>query len=208
MDETGPSHRRRWAAVWGRTAGAATRLLVLSVLVGPGTAVRPLAVSGLVAADPTAPRAGAAGAGVEPGAVYGWPLRPPPTVVTPFGAPDDPYGPGHRGVDLAGSPGQQVLAARSGTVSFAGTVAGHGVVAVDHDDGLRTTYEPLDPAVTAGQHVDGGAVLGLLQPGHPGCSGTCLHWGVRRDRLTYLDPLVLLGPPHVRLLPVPVPWPG
>jgi hypothetical protein len=32
---------------------------------------------------------------------------------------------------------------------------------------------------------------------------------VRRDRLEYLDPLVLLRPLRVRLLPVPVPepWP-
>jgi hypothetical protein len=30
---------------------------------------------------------------------------------------------------------------------------------------------------------------------------------VRRDRLEYLDPLVLLRPPRVRLLPVPEPWP-
>ncbi len=98
-----------------------------------------------------------------------------------------------------------MLAARAGSVSFAGPVAGHGVVALGHDAGVRPTYEPLDPAVTVGQHVDAGAVLGLLLPGHHGCPGPCLHWGVRRDRLTYLDPLILLGPRHVRLLPVPVP---
>lgn len=92
---------------------------------------------------------------------------------------------------------------------FAGPVAGHGVVSVQHDDGLRTTYEPITPVVTAGAMVQAGTVIGLLQAGHPGCpADACLHWGVRRERLDYLDPLVLLRPPHVRLLPVPDPWPG
>jgi len=88
---------------------------------------------------------------------------------------------------------------------FAGPVAGRGVVSVQHDDGLRTTYEPVLPAVAAGAIVAAGEVIGVLEPGHPGCpDAACLHWGVRRDRIDYLDPLVLLRPPRVRLLPVPV----
>ncbi|WP_240157423.1 murein hydrolase activator EnvC family protein [Pseudonocardia broussonetiae] len=142
-----------------------------------------------------------------PGARYAWPLLPVPQVRRPFRAPEHAYGPGHRGVDLAGVPGQAVLAARGGTVVFAGPVGGRSLVSVQHDDGLRTTYEPVAPAVTAGTVVAAGAVLGVLEPGHPGCPD-CLHWGVRRDRTEYLDPLVLLRPPRVRLLPVPVPWPG
>jgi murein DD-endopeptidase MepM/ murein hydrolase activator NlpD len=143
-----------------------------------------------------------------PGAAYAWPLAPAPVVLIPFRAPAHPYGPGHRGVDLAGSPDLPVLAARAGTVVFAGAVAGRGVVSVRHVDGLRTTYEPVRPVVQAGARVAAGAVLGLLEPGHPGCPApACLHWGVRRDRAEYLDPLVLLRPARVRLLPVPVPWP-
>ncbi len=108
-----------------------------------------------------------------------------------------------------GAAGQPVLAARSGTVVFAGPVGGRGVVSVRHDDGLRTTYEPIRPAVPAGAVVGAGDVIGLLEPGHPGCAGAvCLHWGVRRGRLEYLDPLVLLRSPEERLLPVPDPWPA
>jgi murein DD-endopeptidase MepM/ murein hydrolase activator NlpD len=108
-----------------------------------------------------------------------------------------------------GAAGQPVLAARSGTVVFAGPVGGRGVVSVRHDDGLRTTYEPVRAAVPAGAAVGAGDVIGLLEPGHPGCAGAvCLHWGVRRGHLEYLDPLVLLRPPEVRLLPVPDPWPA
>lgn len=149
------------------------------------------------------------GAGVPaPGARYAWPLVPAPTVLAPFRAPEHVFGPGHRGVDLAGVPGQPVMAARGGIVVFAGQVAGRSVVSIDHDDGLRTTYEPLSPLVRAGAVVHAGDVAGLLEPGHPDCPApACLHWGVRRDRTEYLDPLVLLRPPRVRLLPVPVPWP-
>ncbi|MGQ0575391.1 MAG: M23 family metallopeptidase [Pseudonocardia sp.] len=142
-----------------------------------------------------------------PGARYAWPLLPPPAVPTPFDEPVDPFGRGHRGVDLAGAPGQAVLAAAAGTVVHAGPLAGRGVVSVQHTDGLRTTYEPVSTAVAPGAVVARGDVIGTLDPGHPGCRGTCLHWGVRRDRLDYLDPLVLLRPPRVRLLPAPDPWP-
>lgn len=157
------------------------------------------------AGDPLPPP----GSGVPaPGAGYAWPLLPTPTVLTPFRAPTHAYGPGHRGVDLAGFARQPVLAARAGSVVFAGQVAGHGVVSVQHDDGLRTTYEPLSPTVAAGAVVRAGDVIGLLAPGHAGCpAAVCLHWGVRRDRLDYLDPLVLLRAARVRLLPVPDPWP-
>lgn len=149
-----------------------------------------------------------AGAGaVAPGARYAWPMLPPPPVVTAFDEPADPYGRGHRGVDLAGTPGQAVLAADAGVIVHAGPLAGRGVVSVQHPDGLRTTYEPVTPVVTPGAVVSRGAVLGVLEPGHPGCPRACLHWGVRRDRRDYVDPLVLLRPPRVRLLPVPDSWP-
>jgi murein DD-endopeptidase MepM/ murein hydrolase activator NlpD len=125
-------------------------------------------------------------------------------IATRFRAPPHPYGRGHRGVDLVGAAGQPVLAARAGTVVFAGPVGTRTVVSVDHDDGLRTTYEPVRPAVRPGAVVRAGDVLGQLEPGHPGCpAAVCLHWGVRRGAQEYLDPLVLLRPPRVRLLPVP-----
>jgi len=83
-------------------------------------------------------------------------------------------------------------------------VAGRPVVSVDHAGGLRTTYEPVDPSVAAGQRVARGSPIGLLQIGHPGCPvQACLHWGLRRGE-TYLAPMLLLRPPRVRLLP-PVP---
>ena len=127
-------------------------------------------------------------------------IRPVPgRVVRFFDPPEHPYGPGHRGVDLAAEPGDTVRAALSGTVAFAGPVAGRGWVTVDHGGGLRTTYGDLDPSVEAGATVVAGEVVGHLAEGvgH-------LDWGARLARVgdggstgptgvgDYIDPLSLL----------------
>ncbi|SCE64926.1 Peptidase family M23 [Micromonospora mirobrigensis] len=125
-----------------------------------------------------------------------------------FAPPPRPWLPGHRGVDLAGGPGAVVRAPRPGVVLFAGSVAGRPVVTVGHAGGLRTTYEPVRPAVRVGEVVVAGATLGALLPGHAGCPvAACLHWGLRRGA-EYLDPLALVGAGPVRLLPVDLPPAG
>lgn len=132
---------------------------------------------------------------------FDWPLRPAPRVSRPFQPPSRPYGPGHRGADLVGAEGRDVLAAGAGVVVYAAPLADRGVVSVDHAGGLRTTYEPVATRVRAGQVVARGEVIGTLEAGHAGCPApACLHWGLRRDR-EYLDPLLLVRPAHVRLLP-------
>lgn len=129
-----------------------------------------------------------------------WPLSPVPEVAEGFDPPDSRWGPGHRGVDLAGSVGQPVRAALPGRVSFAGTLAGRGVVVVDHG-ATRTTYEPVDRTVSVGDTVAAGDRIGTLQLGGSHCfPAACLHWGLRAGD-TYLDPLTLVGAGPVRLLP-------
>lgn len=138
----------------------------------------------------------------QPSPIFSWPLAPPHPVLRQFQAPSTPYGPGHRGVDLGGTPGEPVFAVADGVVVFAGHLVDRSLVSMDHAGGLRTTYEPIIPAVVTGQAVRRGEVLGLLQPGHPECTAAaaCLHWGVRRGD-EYLDPLALVSAGHVRLLP-------
>ncbi len=133
---------------------------------------------------------------------FGWPLRPRPAVLAPFDPPAHDWLPGHRGVDLAAQDGQPVLAAGAGVVVFAGEVAGKPVVSVDHANGLRTTYEPVRAGVRVGGRVARGSELGTVIAGHPGCPTTCLHWGVRRGRDHYLDPLALVRSTPVRLKPL------
>ena len=129
------------------------------------------------------------------------PVAAPLEVTRPFEPPSGPYAAGHRGVDLGGVAGSVVLAAADGVVVFAGMVAGRPVVSIDHSVGLRTTYEPVEPSVAAGQPVVTGFPIGTLAEGHDGCPrAACLHWGVRRGE-SYLDPMLLLHPVQVRLLP-------
>jgi murein DD-endopeptidase MepM/ murein hydrolase activator NlpD len=161
--------------------------------------MRLLAVLMAVAVAVAAP-VGAAGGRLD------WPLRPRPAVVRAFDAPTPNWQRGHRGVDLAVTPGQSVYAAQAGTVVFAGELAGRPLVSVAHPGGLRTSYEPVRPSVRAGQAVRAGTVLGEALSGHAGCAAeACLHWGAMwgpASRADYVDPLGLLETTPVRLLPL------
>ncbi|MFC8625969.1 peptidoglycan DD-metalloendopeptidase family protein [Streptomyces anulatus] len=156
---------------------------------------------------------GGAGGGMDGGADSGarsWPLTGKPSVLRGWEPPTGPYGPGHRGVDLAAGPGARVLAAAGGRVSFAGRVAGRGVVAIEvagsGSPPLRTTYEPVRALVEEGASTRAGQPVGVLEEGPFHCAEGCLHWGLRRGD-AYLDPLSLLPPSLLRrgpsrLLPV------
>jgi murein DD-endopeptidase MepM/ murein hydrolase activator NlpD len=94
-----------------------------------------------------------------------------------------------------------VHASLAGTVTVAGTLAGRGVVVVDHG-GIRTTYEPVTARVHVGDAVARGSVIGTLQLAASHCfPRACLHWGLLRGAV-YLDPLTLVGAGPVRLLPL------
>lgn len=138
---------------------------------------------------------------------WSWPVgtaATPPAVVAAFEPPERPWLAGHRGVDLATSPGSRVVAPADGVVVHAGPVAGRGVISIRHPSGLRTTYEPVLAEVVVGAVVGRGQVIGTVatwDTPHAGCpTRSCLHWGALHAR-RYVDPLRLLEPPRVRLLP-------
>jgi murein DD-endopeptidase MepM/ murein hydrolase activator NlpD len=190
---------RRWAGI-----GAQTRPVIRNALALLAAVSTTAAVASVTAAPTGSPERPVAAPVPATVVTYSAPVPAPFRVVRGFSPPATRYGAGHLGVDLAAAPGRAVAAAADGTVTFAGPVAGRGVVVVAHADGIRTEYEPVTPLVHAGQAVRRGAVLGRLSGHHPGCATSCLHWGARRGAV-YLDPLsllVALGP--VRLLP----WPG
>lgn len=157
------------------------------------------------ATPPTSAPTSGSSDGRTPARRFRWPLTGVPEVVHRFAPGPFPWSPGHRGVDLGSIPGAAVLAAGSGTVTFVGPVAGRGVVVIMHPGGLRTTYEPVSPAVRRGQAVAAGERIGTVASTATHCSpDSCLHWGALRGA-AYLDPLLLLGMPRgpAVLLPVP-----
>ncbi|WP_344232326.1 M23 family metallopeptidase [Kribbella hippodromi] len=118
-----------------------------------------------------------------------------------FEPPAKPWLPGHRGVDLSGQPGQPVLAATSGTITYAGTLAGRGIITLTTGP-RRTTYEPVVPIVTVGTTVTTGTVIGHLSAAGSHCPPTtCLHWGLLQGK-QYLNPLTLTPNHPIRLLPL------
>lgn len=145
--------------------------------------------------------------GAVPAGEFDWPLQPRPAIEQRFDKPEQNWFPGHRGVDLAATPGQAVLAAGDGVVVFAGMVAEKPVISIDHPGGLRTTYEPVQAEMPVGRRVSRGTRIGTVDPGHDGCTApACLHWGLRREhtirsRREYLDPLGLLHQTPLRLKP-------
>ena len=133
---------------------------------------------------------------------YQWPTGSAARILEAFDPPAVRWGSGHRGVDLAAIAGQEIRAAGAGTVAFAGMVAGRPVISLDHADGIRTTYEPVQPAVAAGEHVAAGGLIGYLLAGHRSEGADALHWGARTSRHVYVNPLRLITPAVIRLKPL------
>lgn len=134
-------------------------------------------------------------------AAWSWPLDPLPQVERRFERPASRYGPGHRGIDLAGQRGQSVLAVADGIVTHSGMVAGRGTVTVRHANGIASTYEPLEDRIAADSRVSAGEPLGVIGTGSHCASESCLHLGARLGA-DYLDPLLLLTRVRIILLPL------
>ena len=125
-------------------------------------------------------------------------FRPPvdAPVADPYRPPQDPYGPGNRGVEYDTDPGQAVRAAAAGTVVFAGAVAGDLHVTIDHGGGVVSSYSYLQRiGVRSGAVVAQGQAVGI--------TGERLHFSVRVDG-DYVDPSGFVGVRRVRVRLVPL----
>ena len=102
-----------------------------------------------------------------------------------FGKRIDPFtgkGESHKGIDIAGKAGSEVLALGDGVVTFAGTRKGYGnLVEVDHGNGYATRYaHNQDQLVSPGETVRKGQPVALM--GSTGRStGPHVHIEVLRD---------------------------
>ena len=116
-----------------------------------------------------------------------WPVIAP---ISSYFGPRD--GRNHNGIDLAANMGDDIRAARDGTVIIAGEVPGYGnTVVLEHEDGTRTLYAHASVLkVKVGQKVRQGDLIALV--GSTGRStGPHLHFEIivndrPRDPLLYL----------------------
>lgn len=95
----------------------------------------------------------------------------------------------HEGLDIRGAPGQEILAARAGRVTFSGTQRGYGqVVILDHGDGMETVYAHAQTLLAReGDTVERGQSIARI--GRTGNASTHhLHFEVRLDGEA-IDPL-------------------
>ncbi|MFC7430658.1 MULTISPECIES: M23 family metallopeptidase [unclassified Agrococcus] len=170
-------------------------LCLLAMLAGAAAEVR-------AHAGPAEPGATAAAVPDALAASLTWPV-PQAAVLRAFAAPTMRWGAGHRGVDVAAVPGEVVVAATDGVVTFAGTVVDRPLVTIRMHDvpwEVLVTVEPVAPTVAEGDVVAAGDAIGTLQGGHRPC-GACLHLGVRIDA-AYANPMALLGAERAVLLPL------
>ena len=149
-----------WAMVM---AAMLTALLAPSLATSPASAAPPLGSSGREV------------------------FRPPTSgvVIDPFRPPPKPWLSGNRGIEYATEPGSALTAIGTGTVSFAGQVAGRLVVSITHQSGLRSSLTGVGQIrVQPGEFVRGGQVVGEALE--------TVHLGVRKAD-TYIDPASLWG---------------
>jgi murein DD-endopeptidase MepM/ murein hydrolase activator NlpD len=113
-------------------------------------------------------------------------------VAVAYDPPNQDWDAGHRGVDLEAETGTAVHSIGPGTVAYVGSIGDIQIVTVQHaGSGLRSTYQPVEALVEAGDHVEAGTLLGLLASSGGHCAGICLHLGLKAGD-AYRDPMLLL----------------
>lgn len=161
-------------------AGDPNRLREGTLILVPGGRIVPLAPATRPApAAPVAPAGAAARTTASATSGWVWPGAGPMT---------SPYGPSHPlGIDIGTGYGAAIVAARDGTISFAGgnPCCSYGYhVIIAHDGGYETLYAHLS-AITAqlGQKVKAGEIVGYS--GTSGrVTGPHLHFELRRNGTT------------------------
>jgi murein DD-endopeptidase MepM/ murein hydrolase activator NlpD len=166
----------------------AALLLLPASLAPTGEVLTPGTETSASATSAEVPGTVASGTAAVAAPSWRWPLAPRPAVLRAFDPPPKPWLSGHRGVDLeAASDGVQVTSPASGTVSFVGVVVDRPVITIDHGNGLRSSFEPVESTLAAGSVVAAGQPIGTLLTGHC-AAASCVHWGVRRGD-DYVNPL-------------------
>ena len=147
--------RKQWEAQAAALAAESTRIAAVAAQAPPPAAVpapAPAASSG-----------------------YAWPVR--GSIVSPFGLR---WGKLHAGIDIAAPAGTPIAASATGTVAYAGSMSGYGlIVVIQHAGGVSTAYAHNSSiSVSVGQQVAQGQTIAAV-----GCTGHCfgdhVHFEVR-----------------------------
>jgi murein DD-endopeptidase MepM/ murein hydrolase activator NlpD len=178
-----------------------------------------------VTASATAPAAGAGRPRPPPTEAPGRPRVPAlwmpldGAVVRGFDVRAGPFGPGHRGIDMAASVGEAVRAPAAGAVVFTGSVAGSVWVSIRVAPGVVATVGPLLGEPVPAGRVRARSLVGQVAPGHT-LGGVARPGSVRQGRIRgeatlhlslrvdgqYVDPLAyLIDRPRPRLAPLLAP---
>lgn len=124
-----------------------------------------------------------------------WPTHQGAHVLRNFDKPAQKWNSGHRGVDLAADDAA-VRSPAAGKVVFAGKVVDRTVITIEHEDGRRSSFEPVAQPLKVGTAVKAGEKIAEIDPAISHCSQLCIHWGVREGTgksAEYLNPLLFLG---------------
>lgn len=135
-----------------------------------------LAFVGVLCVNPTSASAERAG--------WQWPVSGERSIIRDYDAPSSAYAAGHRGIDLPVTVGTNVVAPVESVVSFAGVIAGRGILTLRTGD-IQISFEAVDAHVHEGDHVTAGEVIATSSTGTH-CE--CLHVGVRKAG-AYLSPM-------------------
>lgn len=123
------------------------------------------------------------------------------TVVAAFDKPARNWESGHRGIDVGALPGEAIRAPDTGTVRFAGNVAGRPVMSLLVDAHV-VSFEPVITDLRPGDKVFAGHPVGVVDdPSH--CESGCIHVGVWRAEAEkeYLNPALFFAADPTILLP-------
>lgn len=124
-------------------------------------------------------------------------------IIEAFDPPDKPWLKGHRGIDVLAVVGEPLRAPTTGTIRFAGTVAGMATVSILTESGHVLTFQPAATSLKKGESFAAGEQIGAVGSGGH-CQRSCLHigaWPSASDR-RYVDPGRFFGQEQSALLPL------
>jgi murein DD-endopeptidase MepM/ murein hydrolase activator NlpD len=125
------------------------------------------------------------------------PFASPHRLVRQYLQPNSDYSAGHRGVDFAGSVGDELLAPADGIITVAKQIVNRPIIAIKNGIQIVTELEPACTSLPVGSQVRKGEPIGRVCLAGPDykqhCAvETCIHFSLRVNG-QYLSPLKLIG---------------